>query len=78
MADSENKNDKQLLNILKYNYSKLWKNLFELADLGDLDKPLTTEILSNPDHKITKHILYLYSMASFVYPDLNRATREKD
>ena len=53
--------------------------LFQLADLGDLlDKPLTRDILENPDHAITKHILYLYSMESFIYADLNRACREKD
>ena len=49
-----------------------------LAKLGDLDKPLTSKILCNPEHKITKHILYLYSMESFIYGVLNRASREKD
>ena len=52
--------------------------LFDLAKLGDLDKSLTPKILSNPDHPITRHILYLYSMESFIYDELNRATREKD
>ena len=52
--------------------------LFELAQLGDLDKPLTQKMLSNPDHKVTKHILYLYSMESFIYADMNKASREKD
>ena len=52
--------------------------LFDLAMLGDLDKPLTAEILSNPEHKITKHILYLYSMETFIYMELNRASRSKD
>ena len=52
--------------------------MFDLADFGDLDEPLTTKILSNPDHNITKHILYLYSMESFIYEELNRASRDKD
>ena len=52
--------------------------LFELAHLGDLDEPLTTKILSDPEHRITKHILYLYSMESFIYEELNQASREKD
>ena len=52
--------------------------LFDLAKLGDLDAPLTAEILSNPLHNITKHILYLYSMESFIYGELNRACRDKD
>ena len=68
----------KILKTLKYNYTSTWKNLFKLADLGNLDKPLTADILSDPDNKITKHILYLYSMESFIYPELNRASREKD
>lgn len=55
-----------------------WKYLFELAQLGNLDKPLTQNILSNPDHKITRHLLYIYSMESFVYNSLNQASRDKD
>ena len=57
---------------------KQWKKLFELSDLGDIDKPLTLKILSNSQHPITKHLLYMYSMESFIYPDLNRACRVKD
>ena len=49
-----------------------------MAKLGDLDKPLTTKILSNPDHPITKHIIYLYSMECFIYADLNNAIRNQD
>ena len=49
-----------------------------MAHLKEFDKPLTTSILSNPYHKVTKHILYLYSLESFIYEDLNHASREKD
>ena len=52
--------------------------MFEIAKLGDLDKPLNSKILSNPYHPITKHLLYIYSMESFVYSDLNKACRSKD
>ena len=52
--------------------------LFDLAKLGSLDKPLTPTILSNPNHVITKHILYLYSMETFIYSEMNRASRMKD
>ena len=39
---------------------------------------MTTKILINLEDEITKHILYLYSMESFIYPELNRASRDKD
>ena len=52
--------------------------LFLMSELGDLDKPLTHEILSDPTHKITQHILYLYTMESFIYSEMNRAIRKKD
>ena len=63
---------------MKKMYMIRWSMLFDLANLGNLEKPLTTKILSNPDHPITKHILFLYSMESFIYADLNKATRDKD
>lgn len=62
---------------IKEVYAKNWKLLFEIDNLGDLDTPLTPEILSNPEHNVTKHLLYIYSMQSFVYPDMNQASREK-
>ena len=53
--------------------------MFKIADLGDdFDKPLTPNILSNPEHKAVKHIMYIYSMESFIYTDLNVVCREKD
>lgn len=64
--------------LLKATYTYNWECLFKIADLGDLEKPLTPKILSNPNHKITKHLLYLYSMETFIYADLNRACRKKD
>ena len=59
-------------------YAYNWSFLFQLADLGDIDKPLTAKILSDPLNKIVQLILYIYSMESFIYQDLNRATRDKD
>ena len=53
--------------------------LFKLADLDeDLDKPLTSKVLSDPEHKAVRHIMYIYTMESFIYPELNRVCREKD
>ena len=53
--------------------------LFKLADLDeDMDKPLTPKLLSDPEHRAVRHLLYIYSMESFIYADLNRVCREKD
>ena len=53
--------------------------LFKLANLDeDMDKPLTPKVLSDPEHKAVRHIMYIYSMESFIYADLNRVCREKD
>ena len=50
-----------------------------MTNLGrQMDVPLTPEILSNPNHRITRHILYIYSMESFIYADMNKACRDKD
>lgn len=63
---------------MKAAYQKQWKMLFKMDGLKDIEKPLTPQILSDPRHEITKHLLYLYSMESFIYPHLNRACREKN
>lgn len=78
--DDESKewNDKTKFELMKPVYADKWHLLFDIAKLGDLNKPLTPVILSNPYHCITKHLLYIYSMESFVYADLNIASRDKD
>ena len=53
--------------------------LFKLADLDeDLDTPLNPKVLSDPNHKAVKYLMYIYSMESFIYADLNRVCRIKD
>ena len=59
-------------------YKERWQMLFDMRELGDLSKPLKPKVLSDPNHKVTRHLLYLYSMETFIYPELNRASREKD
>ena len=51
--------------------------IFDIEKLGNLNKPLTPKILSDPTHKITMHLLYIYSMQTFVYEALNKACREQ-
>ena len=57
----------------------MWTSIFSLANSDvDFKKPLTKKILSNPDHKIVKTLVYIYSMESFVFSEMNRASRTKD
>jgi len=59
-------------------HTKMWKNLFKIGNLGNFDQPLTAKILSNSNHKIVKHLMYIFSMESFLFSELNLATREKN
>ncbi len=40
--------------------------------------PLNQKVLSNPKENVTKLILYIYSMQSFVFSGMNSVTRNKD
>ena len=42
------------------------------------DEPLTPSILSDPSHPFVKSLLYIYSMQTFIYSELNAASRNKD
>ena len=44
----------------------------------DFKKPLTPDVLSNPEHPFVKTLIYIYSMQSFIYSDMNKASRNKD
>ena len=63
---------------LQKHYIAQWNLLFKFGELGDLDMSLNRKILANPDHMVTKQILYIYSMQSFIYSELNRTCRDKD
>ena len=57
---------------------KIWNKIFQLAKLEDMKKPLTPQILSNPNSDFVKTILYIYSMESFIFGEMNKASRNKD
>ena len=44
----------------------------------DFEKPLTPKILSDANHDFVKTLMYIYSMQSFVFSEMNKASREKD
>ena len=75
---SKNWNENCKFGLVKKIYKEKWNILFDLANIADNDKPVNTKILSNPEHAITRHILYLYSMESLIYADLNSAIRDQD
>ena len=76
--DKESWNNTIKFNAMKKDYVRKWDVLFGMGKLGDIDVPLTSKILRDPSHKITKHLLYIYSMQSFIYEHLNRACRQKN
>ena len=66
-GDQSSKHLKYLIDHYQFN----WKLLFDLANLGDIDKPLTKKILSNLSHPVVKHIIYIYTMECFIYDEIN-------
>ena len=44
----------------------------------EIKKPLTPTILSNSNHKFVKTLVYIYSMETFIYDEMNKASRNKD
>jgi hypothetical protein len=52
-------------------YADIWNKIFLMIEDLDMDKPLTDEVLSDPNHKFVKTMLYIYSMQSFVFKELN-------
>ena len=57
--------------------AQMWNQIFSLTE-SDFKKPLTPKILSNPNNSIVKTLIYIYSMESFIYKEMNRACRLKD
>lgn len=57
---------------------EVWKTIFSLGEMADLKKPLSPKILGDPNHKFVKTLLYIYSMESFVFSAMNKASRQKD
>ena len=56
----------------------MWKKIFLLAKDKDMSKPLKTEVLSDANQEIVKTLVYIYSLQSFVFKEMNKASREKD
>ena len=59
-------------------YANIWNKIFAMVEGLDMDEPLTHKILADPKHKLVKTLLYIYSMQSFVFREMNKTTREKN
>lgn len=57
---------------------EIWKHIFSIPKNNNMYEPLTPKILSDPNNELVQTILYVYSMQSFVFKELNKASREKD
>ena len=44
----------------------------------DKNKPITPELLADTDNGFVKMIVYIYSMETFIFKELNWASRNKD
>ena len=59
-------------------YTNIWKKIFSLVNSVDMKNRLTPKILSDPENDLVKTLIYIYSMESFVYKEMNKTSREKD
>lgn len=59
-------------------YKESWEAIFEAAELEDKNEEISWLWLKNPDDKITKLLIFIYSMETFIPYEINRASREKD
>lgn len=43
-----------------------------------MNQELTEVILHNPDHRVTKTLIYVHSMETFIYKDVKKACLNRD
>ena len=41
---------------------EMWQKIFDMVEDVEMRKPLTPKILSDPNHKFVKTLIYIYSM----------------
>ena len=56
----------------------IWMKIFSLVKSVDSKKPLTAKILSDPNHEAVKTLVYIYSLETFIFSEMNKASRDKD
>ena len=72
------KKSENLKGIIKIE-SVTWKYIFSLGKQdAAFEEPLTPSILADPTNSFVKTIIYIYSMESFIFSEMNKASRMKD
>ena len=71
--------DSQELLQAQNNITKSWhEHFFSQIELSDSDKPLERNELGNPDHPVTNLLLYMQTIESFLYINLNHSSISGD
>jgi len=61
------------------NYKDAWNAILKIGTLNfDLNQPLSFEIFGKANHPVTKTLIYIHSMETFIYGDLKKASINKD
>ena len=70
----------KMFNAILLPVNEMWSTIFNISKSDDIDpdKPLTHEVLSNPNHQFVKALVYIYSMQTFIFKEMNQACRKKD
>ena len=60
-------------------YTEIWDIYFTKSLKNyNLRKPLTIKILKNTNHPITKFLLHIHSLETFLYKDLKKASIDRN
>ena len=59
-------------------YVKLWQHIFKLTKGVAFKKALTPKILTDTNNKFVQTIVYIYSMQTFVFDEINNVSRNKN
>lgn len=75
IVETNNERHAEMFNMI---YSKITDKIKELGELPNPKVPLTSKQLSQPSSKIVDILMSIYTMESFIYRDMNKASREQD
>ena len=60
-----------------HNVELLWVTFFKVAGIQDSDLK-KMPVFDQPEHPHVKAIIFVYSLESFLFSEINRSSREKD